>query len=77
MQLKFRKHNPPLKLLEKGDIQYIAKRKRLKATPRCPLCKKPIPPDNIHGIIFNGKPTTVHNVCPGTKKECLPLTKSP
>jgi hypothetical protein len=81
VQLKFRKHNPPMNLLERGDIQHIARQKMLKAAPRCRLCKKPISLDNTHEIIFNGKPTLVHDICPGAKKiedgECLPLPKLP
>jgi hypothetical protein len=68
MQLKFRRKKSPLKLLEKGDIQRIAKKKMLKAAPRCPICQKPILLDNTHEILFNNKPTTVHNICPGTQK---------
>jgi hypothetical protein len=67
MQFLFRKKKPPLKLLEKGDLQCIVKKKMMKAAPRCQICKKPILLDNTHEIVFNGKTTMVHDVCPGAK----------
>ena len=82
MKTIFRRKKPPLKQLEKGDLQHIATLKMRKAAKiagvepgkppsvwrvivnNCPLCKKPLTPENQHIVVLNHKPVAVHSNCP-------------